>query len=373
MARFTENRNYPTPDENAVPPESGTAAFLIIQSALDALDIDIDDILSALALKSAVGHHHIIADVDGLASALAGKMAVDKQFKLDDLTDVDGADAAPIGYVLVKTPDGWIAQSALAAVGDHDHTIAQVVGLATELAARQLTSEKGQASGYASLDGSGKVPTTQVPTSIVGATMAGGSGVATPADGDRFAGVLAGGSTVFWSTWANIKTAINALIATATGGTMAGRAYPRRSDGTAINIQWSGQGGQPSYLIGSNDGVSFPVYNPSNFNVNAVGGWTQAAIANNDEVRGQAWAQYAINNVMPTIASQLAGAVGTFALLYYTGGTAKGPGDGASGAELVYSAANPQTGPGVSGSWRCMGYCIAGTGGQRTTLWLRYA
>lgn len=31
---------------------------------------------------------------------------------------------------------------------------------------------------------------------------------------------------------------------------------------------WSGQGGQPSWLWGGNDGANMYVYNPSNFSVN---------------------------------------------------------------------------------------------------------
>jgi hypothetical protein len=49
--------------------------------------------------------------------------------------------------------------------------------------------------------------------------------------------------------------------------TNAGRAFPKRSDGAAIDIIWSGIGGQPTWLVGSNDGISFFVYNPSNFHV----------------------------------------------------------------------------------------------------------
>lgn len=52
--------------------------------------------------------------------------------------------------------------------------------------------------------------------------------------------------------------------------TSAGRAYPYRSDGTPIAFIWSGQSGQPSWLLGGNDGSSFYVYNPSNFNVNSA-------------------------------------------------------------------------------------------------------
>jgi len=47
----------------------------------------------------------------------------------------------------------------------------------------------------------------------------------------------------------------------------AGRAHPYRWDGTPISIIWSGQGGQPNWLLGSNDGTNFYVYNPANFSV----------------------------------------------------------------------------------------------------------
>lgn len=38
--------------------------------------------------------------------------------------------------------------------------------------------------------------------------------------------------------------------------------------GTAMQFNWSGQGGQPQWLWGGNDGQQMYVYNPSNFNVN---------------------------------------------------------------------------------------------------------
>lgn len=50
--------------------------------------------------------------------------------------------------------------------------------------------------------------------------------------------------------------------------TLADRAYPKRSDGTNINVIWSGQANQPSWLLGSNNGVDFYVWDPYNFSVN---------------------------------------------------------------------------------------------------------
>ncbi|UVV66767.1 MULTISPECIES: hypothetical protein [Brucella] len=165
--------------------------------------------------------------------------------------------------------------------------------------------DKGKADGVASLDSTGKVPPSQLPalttTATVGAAMAGANGKTTPADGDFFGGVEAGGSTMFKTTWGNIKTAITAIVNTIVSGNMAGRAYPRRSDGVAMNFSWSGQGGQPSWLFGANEpGTDVRVYNPANFsvnyassanyansagNANTVGGWSQGTIADQDNWR----------------------------------------------------------------------------------------
>lgn len=46
-----------------------------------------------------------------------------------------------------------------------------------------------------------------------------------------------------------------------------GRAYPRKADGSSFDVTWAGQNGQPSWYLGSNDGVTFLPYNPSNLSV----------------------------------------------------------------------------------------------------------
>jgi hypothetical protein len=50
--------------------------------------------------------------------------------------------------------------------------------------------------------------------STVGAAIAGVSQVAAPADGDRFSGVPSGASTLFWTTWGNIKAALKTYFDT---------------------------------------------------------------------------------------------------------------------------------------------------------------
>ena len=194
--------------------------------------------------------------------------------------------------------------------------------------------DRGAAGGVAPLGSDSKVPPAYLPslttTATVGAAMAGANSKATPADGDFFTGVEAGGSTMFKTTLANIRTAL-------TSGAMAGRAFPRyqdganidhkwefgagqpthlvahfggdkaltqvvdplkltvghakplRSDGVGISINWYDPGGEESYLLGSSDGVNFrAIYranmsvnyaNSSNYangagNANTVGGWS---------------------------------------------------------------------------------------------------
>jgi len=61
-----------------------------------------------------------------------------------------------------------------------------------------------------------------------------------------------------------------------------GRAYPRLANGGAMNFAWSGQGGQPTWLWGGNDGTNYQVYNPSNFSVNYAASAGTAAYCTGD-------------------------------------------------------------------------------------------
>ncbi len=55
------------------------------------------------------------------------------------------------------------------AAGVHSHAITDVTGLAAALEAKLASAERGIANGVASLDASGKVPSTQLPTALFGA------------------------------------------------------------------------------------------------------------------------------------------------------------------------------------------------------------
>ncbi|WP_145960255.1 hypothetical protein [Rhizobium leguminosarum] len=74
-----------------------------------------------------------MGQITGLAAALAQKMDASTIFTLDSLDDVDGADAAALNYVLVKSATGWRPSSASAALGLHQHAMSDIVGLMTAL------------------------------------------------------------------------------------------------------------------------------------------------------------------------------------------------------------------------------------------------
>ena len=101
-------------------------------------------------------------------------------------------------------------------------------------------------------------------------------------------------NAVAWTNVSGRPTNVSTWVNDSGYITTDGRAYPRRSDGTAINFIWDGQPGQPTWLWGGNDGVNFYVYNPSNFSVSyaasagnssTVGGLSVHAGTNNEANR----------------------------------------------------------------------------------------
>ena len=61
----------------------------------------------------------------------------------------------------------------------------------------------------------------------------------------------------------------------------AGRAYPRKTDGGDLNMNWHDHGGYPSYLWGGDDGTNMYVYPPSRLNVNyANSAWSATVTPN---------------------------------------------------------------------------------------------
>lgn len=103
--------------------------FVSLQLTLDQIDAIMWALQQAADSKAALEHDHTIAQVLGLSSALNGLMPANTTFALDDLTDVDGAALAANGYVLVKTSLGWIPASPAAAIGAHQHALTDITGV----------------------------------------------------------------------------------------------------------------------------------------------------------------------------------------------------------------------------------------------------
>lgn len=114
-----------------------------------------------------------IGDVT-LTPAEIGAQPVDS-----DLTAISGLNTVAYGRSLLTLGDAAaLLASAGAAAAVHTHAQADVTGLVAALAAltaedaaldaaKQDVSEKGVAGGYASLDGGGKVPVSQLPASLM--------------------------------------------------------------------------------------------------------------------------------------------------------------------------------------------------------------
>ncbi|MFI3903773.1 hypothetical protein [Ochrobactrum sp. S1502_03] len=107
------------------------------------------------------------------------------------------------------------------------------------------TVDKGAAGGVASLDAGGKVPSAQLPalttTATVGAAVAGANGKTTPADGDFFTGVEAGGSTMFKTTWANIRATLKAYFDTIYQKAL-GFTPVRQFNSGVVSVGWGSSG-----------------------------------------------------------------------------------------------------------------------------------
>lgn len=126
----TEHYQFPKPDEAKTVADEFTSlqVFMdLLDGILHSLRTDVDD-------KSTSGHKHKMEDIEELMSTLNKKMSADKKFKLADLEDVSGADQARLGYILVKAAEGWQAQSAASALGDHKHKIDDIRELSDTLA-----------------------------------------------------------------------------------------------------------------------------------------------------------------------------------------------------------------------------------------------
>jgi hypothetical protein len=128
----TPNRQYPKPVKTTFV----SIDVETLRQFIEMVDSDVAMILVSLTGKAAVVHTHSIDDVNGLVSALAGKAAADHTHALDDIVGVSGTAAAPNGYVLVKQGGAIVPGDPATVLGAHNHSIAQITGLSTTLAAK---------------------------------------------------------------------------------------------------------------------------------------------------------------------------------------------------------------------------------------------
>ena len=113
----------------------------------------------------------------------------------------------------------------------------------------------------------------------------------TTGDGGWYSEKWGGGWQMTDATWiraASGKNVYTSGVFQADGGFNGGlngtATYAERvqNDGGPMRFHWNGQGGQPLWVWGNRDGDSGNAYvwNPSNFNVNSVGGYTADALKN---------------------------------------------------------------------------------------------
>ncbi|MBA9083078.1 MULTISPECIES: Bgr_08870 family protein [Bartonella] len=107
-----------------------SAEFPILRENLTIIDQAVSDLDEKADGKAPLQHTHVISEVSELEDALSGKMASDKTFALIDLTDVKGAKNAAENHVLYKSgKDRFAFGSALSLLGEHQHTIEDIVAL----------------------------------------------------------------------------------------------------------------------------------------------------------------------------------------------------------------------------------------------------
>ncbi|MFT4162863.1 hypothetical protein [Shinella sp.] len=146
MSDTTTHLELPKPNRAHVPPLNVDEEFDRLALAWDMVDAFLHALAQSVAQKAPAEHDQAMSTIIGLIDALNAKMSADRQFALDDLTDVDGAADAPVNWILVKGSGGkFVPSTALAALGVHPHLISEVTGLAAALTDRPTRSEVSEA------------------------------------------------------------------------------------------------------------------------------------------------------------------------------------------------------------------------------------
>ena len=183
----------------------------------------------------------------------------------------------------------------------HTHTKSQITDFPTSLPANGGTADSAN-NGFNSFTTTDSTPGWGYLTSDNGYSngrtysFANGGGIATAekdttsslqVDGDLY--VHEGLDKV--ATLNDIPTSLPANGGTADTATTAAKLGRDGNTGLPMTFNWSGQGGQPSWLWGGNDGSNMYVYNPSNFSVNTATTAYKIRIGNSNPTDGDIWIQ----------------------------------------------------------------------------------
>ena len=150
---------------------------------------DITNLVTDLAGKASTTHTHAQSDVTGLVTALSNKVETSLLGAVSGVATLNGAGKVPLAQLPPMGGTGDMLQSvydtnnngivdAAEAVpwsgvtskpstftpATHTHAQSDITNLVTDLAAKIPASEKGANSGVATLDVTGKVPSSQLPT-----------------------------------------------------------------------------------------------------------------------------------------------------------------------------------------------------------------
>ncbi len=155
-------------------------------------------------------------------------------------------------------------------------------------------------------------------------------------------------STNFSSTW---PISINGNAATATSAasaTLASKASTLSQgggNGTAMTFNYAGQTGQPTWLWGTNDGVTIDVYNPSNFSVSYAASAGSASTATTASTANalNTGNSYTVVNFTTTSALFVGNNTGQFGELTYDGWLTLRNASNTNGIRFVNQAYNVQT------------------------------
>lgn len=134
---------------------------------------DTTGLLSALNLKADVVHSHVIADVTGLVLALAGKAPTSHTH---DAADVSTGVLVPARLPIATTAADGAVKVDNNSAGDPVALTSAGHGAAADPHPQYaLDTEKGAASGLATLDGSSKLTASQLPLGATATTAAAGN------------------------------------------------------------------------------------------------------------------------------------------------------------------------------------------------------